>query len=176
MKQKKAIRYLDCIAKRVSLIKVKTSKNYNVKDLLHFAIDHLRTAKYLYSAHPSFYDSAGYLSQLGIEVLLKAWLCYCVGKFPMIHELKVLYENIKKQRQEILLSKDSENWLIELDRYYGLRYPYRNRPIETGLDDWDKTEKLFSELMSNMPQSLLELLESLPETEKGGRILMEKSI
>lgn len=157
--------------KRTKIIKL--SEDYTVDYLLQFGIDHLRSAKYLYEGSPSFFDSAGYLSQLGIEVLLKAWLLYCKGEHPTIHVLRTLFDELIASGQNLSLTQESEECLTNLDEHYGSRYPQIN-PIETGSDDWVKTETLFSELCLLMPEPLQEKIRSLDDTKKNGRVLMKK--
>jgi HEPN domain-containing protein len=153
---------------------IKTTKDYLPKDLLQFGIDHLRAAKFLYNASPSFYDSAGYLSHLGIELLLKAWLLDITGEHPKTHSLITLREKLISLKQDLSPQGENIQWIRELDKYSRLRYPFKSEPIETGSDDWDKTEKLFSELCLHMPEHLLEKIQRLENTKKGRRILMKK--
>src|SRR3972149_7167721 len=130
---------------------VKISKNYTVDYLLHFGIDHLRSAKYLYESGHQFFDSAAYLSHLGIEILLKAWLLDAQGEHAKIHELLTLLDDLKASGQNLSLTQESSEWLTDLDKHYDARYP-QNIPVETGSDDWVKTEILFSELYLLMPE------------------------
>ena len=154
---------------------IKITKDYLPNDLLQFGIDHLRAAKFLYNASPSFYDSAGYLSHLGVELLLKAWLLDLSGKHPKTHRLMILWNKLISLGQDLLLQKENMQWMQELDKHYSLRYPHESKVVETGSDDWDKTEKLFSELCLYMPEHLLEKIQRLENTKKGRRILMKKN-
>lgn len=154
---------------------IKAAKSYLPKDLLQFGIDHLRAAKYLYKIDPSFYDSAGHLSYLGIELLLKAWLLHCQGKHPKIHGLITLWGKITSSSfTQLLLQKEDMEWMQQLDRHYDLRYPSYYHSIETGSDDWSKTEKLFSELCLMMPMSLQKQIQKSSACVKGNRVLMRK--
>ncbi len=78
---------------------------YNEKELLQYAIDHLKSARVLFEKHYDLYDSAGYLSHLGIEMILKAMLLNRKGEFPGVHKLKFLFESLNK---DIYLSRDQE--------------------------------------------------------------------
>ena len=153
---------------------IKTTKDYLPKDLLHFGIDHLRAAKFLYNANASFYDSAGYLSHLGIELLLKSWLLDISGKHPKTHRLMTLWNKLISLGKDLSLQEKNIQWMKELENHYSLRYPPESKPIETGSDDCDKTEKLFSELCLHMPEHLLEKIQRFENTKKGRRILMKK--
>jgi HEPN domain-containing protein len=155
---------------------IKASKEYLTEDLLYFGIDHLRAAKFLYDASPSFYDSAGYLSHLGVELLLKAWFLDISGEHPKTHSLMTLWNKLISSGQDLSLQGKNIQWIQELDNHYSLRYPPEPKPIETGSDDWDKTEKLFLELCFHMPEPLQEKIQRLDYTKKGYRILMKKKI
>lgn len=155
---------------------IKFSKNYTVDYLLHFGIDHLRSAKHLYESGHQFFDSAAYLSHLGIEILLKAWLLDAKGEHEKIHELLTLFDELKAViGRELSLTHESIEWLTDLDKHYGARYP-QDTPIETGSDDWVKTETLFSELCLLMPEPLQGKICGLNDTKKAGRVLMKKKI
>ena len=154
---------------------IKASKSYTVKELLHFSIGHLRAAKFLYNNSPEFYDSAGHLSYLGIELLLKAWLLHSEGQHPKIHRLMTLWGKIISLNQKSLQTEKLD-WMQQIDSHYNLRYPPESHPVETGSDDWDKTEKLFSELCLLMPIALQKEIQELNFYEKGGRILLKKPI
>lgn len=156
---------------------IKQTKDYNPEGLLQFGIDHLRASKFLYSETPLFYDSAGYLSQLGIELLLKAWLLYLEGSHPPIHGLIELWNRIVL-RHPVSLQKANLEWMKELHRHYKLRYPLTDDPIETATDDWNKTEELFNEICLLMPAPLQNHVQDrnldTRYTIKGNRILMRK--
>ena len=49
---------------------------FSTQELLHYARGHLASAKVLFERSPDCYDSAGYLSHLGIELTLKALLLH----------------------------------------------------------------------------------------------------
>jgi HEPN domain-containing protein len=155
---------------------IKAARSYLPEDLLQFGLDHLRAAKFLYNGSPSFYDSAGYLSHLGVELLLKAWLLDISGEHPKTHRLMILWNKLISLGQNLLIQEENMQWMQELDNHYSLRYPPESKPIETGSDDWDKTEKLFSELCLHMPGPLQEKIQRLEYIKKGHRILMKKKI
>jgi hypothetical protein len=77
-------------------------QGYRPIDLLHAATDHLFAANVLFSSSdfflavgmldvdfeaPRCLDSAGYLSHLGLELLLKAFLLLVTGSFRDDHSL-----------------------------------------------------------------------------------------
>ncbi len=68
-------------------------EGYTVEDLLHFGYSHVDAAKLLFKADPVFYDSAGYLMHLGIELVLKAWHLYSFGQFDNTHDLVKLADH-----------------------------------------------------------------------------------
>src|SRR5436190_23698313 len=61
------------------------SDGYTERDLLQSATDHLASARRLFEGGPRCFDSAGYLSHLGIELILKAFLLHRDGEFPGEH-------------------------------------------------------------------------------------------
>jgi HEPN domain-containing protein len=63
------------------------SHGYTERDLLHSATDHLASARRLFESGPRCFDSAGYLSHLGIELILKAFLLNRTDAFPNDHSL-----------------------------------------------------------------------------------------
>ncbi len=52
--------------------KFKRQDGFPELELFHAAADHLASARALFELHPRAYNSAGYLSRLGIELLMKA--------------------------------------------------------------------------------------------------------
>ena len=70
----------------------KTSDGFRTDDLLKYAIDHLRSANLLFHHNPICFDSGGYLSHLGLELILKSILLNENEEFLVIHDLKKLYK------------------------------------------------------------------------------------
>ena len=61
----------DCGMPRKAFTK---AEGYSSRLLLHYGRDHLRSARILFERSPACYDSAGFLTHLGIELFLKASL------------------------------------------------------------------------------------------------------
>jgi HEPN domain-containing protein len=152
----------------------KTSDGFRTNDLLKFAIDHLRSANWLFQHNPICFDSGGYLSHLGLELILKSILLDRNGEFPAIHDLKKLYKIAKKSGFE--LKKTEEEILMKVNQFYYLRYVNPKKPIEIGDDDWATIESAASSLLSSFPEETLKNLYDTEYYEKGGRILMKKEI
>lgn len=142
--------------------------------LLHSAIDHLASAKVLFAKDHRCFDSAGYLSHLGIELILKAMLLNCNNEFPNEHSLASLSNLIEMQGMQLNYTKDHEEIIITLDRFYQLRYPKALNPIEIGDDDWVKIETFFEYLILMLPDEIQQDLKQVNCSEKGNRILMKK--
>ena len=150
----------------------KASDGFKSDDLLKYAIDHLRSANLLFDRHPICFDSGGYLSHLGLELILKSILLNKHGEFPAIHNLKKLYDIAKKSGFE--LKKTEEEMLMKVNQFYDLRYANPKKPIEIGDEDWKTIESAANSLLSNFPEETLKELYATDYYEKGGRILMRK--
>lgn len=142
--------------------------------LLHSAVDHLASAKILFVKNHRCFDSAGYLSHLGIELVLKAMLLNCGNEFPNEHSLANLSNLIEKQGVKLNYTKDHEEILKTLDGFYELRYPKALNPIEIGDDDLAKIETFFEYLILMLPDEIQQYLKQVNYSEKGNRILMKK--
>jgi HEPN domain-containing protein len=150
---------------------------YSVRDILHFGVDHLESARILFGQGANCLDSAGYLSHLGLELLLKAWHLHQFKSFENKHDLVGLYGCLKPYLDGTPFSTEQEDFLRQLDSYYELRYPRQHDPIETGTDDWVLIDKLLDTLWAQMPEELLSVLsEIVGLSEKGGRVLMKKKV
>ena len=147
---------------------------FSTRELLYYAWGHLASAKVLFERSFDCYDSAGHLSHLGIELVLKAFLLHDVGSFPNEHNLLKLHSEIKKSCRTLNIGVDHEKTLERLNPYISIRYPTPEQPIEIGDEDWDAIERLFAALRSAMPSELQQELQNRNRTLKGGRILMSK--
>lgn len=150
----------------------KTSDGFKSDDLLKYAIDHLRSANLLFDRNPIYFDSGGYLSHLGLELILKSILLNTNGEFPAIHDLKRLYKIAKKSGFK--LKKAEEEMLKKANQFYYLRYANPKKPIEIGDEDWKTIESAANSLLSSLPEDTLKELYDTDYYEKGGRILMER--
>lgn len=147
---------------------------YSVRDILHFGVDHLESARILFGQGANCLDSAGYLSHLGLELLLKAWHLHQFKSFENKHDLVGLYGCLKPCLDGKPFSVEQNGLLQKLDSYYELRYPRQHAPIETGTDDWLPIEELLDTLWDQMPKELSSVLFEIVPTKKGGRVLMKK--
>ncbi len=143
-------------------------------ELLHWAIDHLASAKILFEASHRCFDSAGYLSHLGIELVLKAILLNHSNEFPNEHSLAELTNLIVKSGVNLNYTRGHEETLKTLDGFYELRYPRPISPLEIGDSDWSAIEALFEHLVFILPDEIQQNLRQINHTKKGNRILMRK--
>ena len=150
------------------------SDGFKPSDLLKSAIDHLRSANLLFDRNPICFDSAGYLSHLGLELILKSILLSKTEEFPAIHDLKKLYEMANKSGYK--LEKDDEGILDKINQFYYLRYASPKEPVEIGDEDWQLVENAANSLLLYFPEETLKELYSTDYYEKGGRILMKKEM
>jgi HEPN domain-containing protein len=157
-------------------------RKYSQKDglspleLLRAGIDHLNASEALFKGSPSHYDSAGYLAQLGVELLLKSWLLFVAGEFEGVHQLASLHANLVSCRAANRLSPQDTETMRLLDGYSELRYPNLDQPIDVGTEQQAHNAKLIDTLWNQMPDALCEALQSVNPLEKGGRVLMKKKI
>lgn len=149
-----------------------TKKNaYTERDLLQYAVDHLKAARVLFEKNYDLYDSAGYLSHLGIEMILKSMLLNREGEFPGVHKLGFLFRRLNKN---IFLSKDQEKLVKKLDKFEELRYPNPKKTLEIGDEDWNEIHSFALFLFERFPKELKDEFEKIDRTKKGGRILMSR--
>lgn len=154
--------------------KYKRKDGFSELELLHAAADHLASAKILFFQNPRCLDSAGYLSHLGIELLLQALLLIRSDEFPNSHSLLKLSERFESLGGRLNYRKNHEETIRLLEGFYGLRYPRPVDPIEIDGDDWGRIEALFEFLVFALPKSIQEELKELDHCAKGNRILMWK--
>ena len=113
---------------------------FRVEDLLVAARDHLLASRCLLrDCVPFGLDSAGYLSHLAAELILKAWLLHCEGEFSDRH---VLVKLAGQLRTKSAVFDDPKTWqqLEELDNLNELRYPMPSKGV--GISEPDLQELL----------------------------------
>src|SRR6266853_3562730 len=132
----------------------KATHGYLPVDLAHFGVDHLSAAEALFKTNPSHYDSAGYLADLSVELLLKAWLLEVAGQFDGIHDLETLYGQLVVEHGAPALRKQQQMVLQILDQYEELRYPDRQQPTEVGDEDWRFIHEFVGFLCREMPPGI----------------------
>lgn len=152
----------------------KQEERYEPSDLIQSGLDHMNAAEELFNSSPSFFDSAGYLAHMGFELLLKAWLLESLGRFPGIHSLTNLVEQLKDEGINIDFSDDENDILKIVDSYEELRYPNPNHGIEVGNDDWERIDRLLDKIWEQMPETFDEYVEAIDLINKNGRVLMKK--
>ena len=145
---------------------------FNESDLLHYGYDHIDLGIDILknSCYPGYYASAGYLLQLGSEIVLKAWILFLHNEFKDIHNLTCLCKEISALN-EILDNYDIEILKL-LDKFYTLRYPKPGDTCEIGQDDLPKIEHLLSKFWQNMPPELHRFYNELTYNKKGGQVVM----
>jgi HEPN domain-containing protein len=125
-------------------------------DLVQYSVDHLAAAKKLYELSSrwrwQYLHSAGYLSHLGIELLLKACLLHLDGEFPAEHDLKRLFRRLRKEG--VSLSKQNWQWLGHVNRCNELRYPDPGTGPDVDVNHWKRTKALFEELRGHVPEEI----------------------
>jgi len=147
---------------------------FSTRELLYYAWGHLASAKVLFERSFDCYDSAGHLSHLGIELILKAFLLHYGRSFPNEHDLLKLLAEIKKSCPTLEIKVDHEKTLERINPFVSIRYPTPAKPIEIGNEDGNAIESLFVALQSAMPSELRQELQNRHHTLKDGRILMSK--
>jgi len=149
-------------------------------DLVHCGVDHIFAAKELFLKSPSYYDSAGYLAHIGVELLLKALLLETSDSYEGTHNLSRLYDTLVSEDHVEELDPPMLGTLKLLNDYEELRYPNINAPTEVGGDDWSGIEALAETIWNSMPRSIAWELEKLNDpsehthVKKSGRVLMRK--
>lgn len=150
------------------------AEGYSTRSLLHYGWDHLRSAKVLFDKNPACYDSAAYLSHLGIELLLKAVLLDATGGFPDKHDLITLYTAIRKANGPFVLAKKDLKALALVNKVSTIRYPRANGGMSIGDSFWRRVQTLARAVVKALPVTLVQEFRTLDPYAKGGRVLMSK--
>jgi HEPN domain-containing protein len=145
-------------------------------DMIHCGLDHLTAAQLLFESDAAHFDAAGYLSHMGVELLLKGWLLEVAGGFGATHDLGLLYATLREADHVGDLPEASASTLGLLNEFGELRYPNRNKPVEIGQDHWEAIALLASDLCNAMPDAITEALAKIDPTKKAGRVLMKRRI
>jgi HEPN domain-containing protein len=154
----------------------RVSDGYSIADFLHYGLDNIAAAKLLLKTNARYFDSAGYLAHLGIELLLKAWHLHVFGQFEEGHKITVLWRQLQAQDQSLNLEPKHMEILNKIDSYFALRYPNPALPQEIGDEDLDDLLALENALGNQMPDELYDVVGKLSPVRKGGRVLMERPI
>ena len=158
--------------------KFKKEDGYTEKDLLHFGYDHIDTAlALLKNAHYACYDSAGYLLQLGFELILKAWHLHEISYFKDVHDLNKLITELKDEGCSIDFDGNEQKTIDTISEFYNLRYPRRvEGTVEIGSEQAIEFENLLDSLWQKLPSELISAYNEIDRNRKDGRILMRKAI
>ncbi len=143
-------------------------------DLLHYGRDHLASAKALFDRSYQAFDSAGYLSHLGVELLLKALLLDLEGEFPNEHDLWKLVRRVRIMNTGFLTDPEDATILTLINSFSSLRYPIPEGGQTIGDEHWSQIERLCSAIVAEMPARLQHEIQDADPTTKGGRILMSR--
>lgn len=152
----------------------KANEGYTAETLWQYGRDHVACAKVLFDKSFDCFDSAGYLSHLGIELILKAVLLEVCGSFPNDHDLVRLFTEIRQHDSSFDLSPTHMRTIAKLNVFFRLRYPNPREPVEIGDTFWRKVESLFRAVNSATPATLKKKAAQRDHTKKGGRILMRR--
>lgn len=157
------------------MCKKKTEIIISPIDLIVAGIDHLNSAFHLYNLSPRNYDSAGYLTQLGLELVFKAIISFNKKSIPLVHDLNKLHKKKYLGTFHPLYTSNHARELIKhFNKFYYLRYPNRNNPVSIGSEDAEKLLELLEILKDSIPLDLKEQYWKQSLTEKSGRILMAR--
>jgi HEPN domain-containing protein len=143
-------------------------------DLLQYARDHLASARLLFDTSFQAFDSAGHLSHLGIELLLKAVLLDLVGEFPNEHKLRVLVDEIRMTKPTSLDDEDAQRLLTRLEPFVVLRYPNPSEPVTVGSEDMASIDRVCEAILGEMSIDFRTKYMEADPTTKGGRVLMSR--
>ncbi len=158
-------------------ITYRKSDGYTVEGLCQSANDHLVSAMHLFMCHgPQTYDSAGYLSHLGVELLLKAALLDRTEEFPNEHNLKQLIRRLQATGFALGLSSARSEALELLDSFSELRYPEPEGLSPIGDESWATVYDLYEWLLVQLPASLGQAIQQINHAEKSGRLLLQKPV
>ena len=128
---------------------------YTTTELIKYARDHWAAARVLFEANPLYFDSAGHLAHLSIELLLKAHLLHKTDRFPAEHSLIKLYRQMREENPAFEpVNNEQEKTLRDLNRFSSIRYPGPDKPMEIGTDDKEPIHDLFGALFVRFPQEL----------------------
>ena len=138
---------------------------YNVKDLIQSGLDHMRAAKVLRERHFCFFDSAGYLAHLGLELLLKSFLLHAQGSFPNEHSVAELYNEVVAVIPDLAGTLDP-SMMAELEQFNELGYPYPSNPIEIGTEDFLALESTLPRFLAAAPRAWVAEIYAIKGNEK----------
>ena len=151
-----------------------TSENNPPEKVLQQALSHLDASEELFKKGHAFLDSAGYLAQLGIELMLKSWCLYLHGVASDDHKLDVLVNSINRHSPELSINEDFTASLKEVSNFYNLRYADKSTVTEVGTEDLEKVNYIAEYIWDRMPEEIINAYQAIPFHVRGHRVLMRK--
>jgi len=144
---------------------------YSETDLLVASRDHLLSALLLFE-EGSLYglDSAGYLSHLSLELLLKATLLFLEDKFPECHDLEQLLRRLQAAGLKLNIPVAQDDVVKRLRAFYGLRYPDPTTPVSISQPDAPLIRDTWDSLWAQLPEALRARMPELYEVGRDGRL------
>lgn len=150
------------------------SDGYTEASLAEAARDHMLASRILFEKGPLYYDSAGYLAHLAIELLFKVMLLRVRDEFPGEHDLQNLLGLLRKDIPDMEVTETGEHAVCLVNRFKELRYPKPEHPVAIGSDDMDLIFRLYCTWWEFIPEELRPKVDSTGRVTKGGRVLMRK--
>lgn len=150
------------------------SEGYTEAALAEAARDHMRAALILFEKGPFYYDSAGYLAHLAIELLFKVMLLLARDEFPGEHDLQLLLERVRQEIPELEVTEAGERAVSLVNRFKELRYPKPEDPVEIGSEDVELFSSLYGTFWEFIPDELRPSVDPNGPVMKGGRVLMRR--
>jgi hypothetical protein len=144
------------------------SDGYTEADLLQAGLDHTTSAIELLNFGPFALDSAGYLAQLGVELILKTILLSRTDSFPDEHRLFTLLDLANAAGPPIKLSEPQQTALRAIDRFYQLRYPVSGHAASVGTEDFRPLIALVPALLGCLPPATQALVATWRQPDPGG--------
>jgi HEPN domain-containing protein len=145
------------------------SDGYTEIALVQFARDHLFAAEKLFHLGVRTLDSAAYLAQLGIEILLKALLLSATDEFPQEHSLLKLGCEVKKAIPSFEIAEPYSDVLPLLNRYYYLRYPAPSNVPGVTQGDWPVIKHIVDLIERHLPEQVRHSPDTSSADKKAGR-------
>jgi HEPN domain-containing protein len=131
-------------------------------------------ARILFGTGPLYYDSAGYLAHLAIELLLKVMLLLVCDEFPSEHDHQTLLKLLRRELPDLEITEAGERAITLVNRFKDLRYPRPEDPIEIGSDDADLIVSLYNTIWEFIPEGARSTADERGWVTKGGRVLMRR--
>jgi hypothetical protein len=103
---------------------------------------------------------------MGIELMLKAWILHQDSKFPGIHPIPVLVQELRCLVPSLAFTT-KENKRLRIFRFVELRYPNRSSPVEIGEQDIEQIHGVADALAANARRTLMHITDCCPQ-EGGG--------